>query len=105
MTERMPWERREKGRTVQRRVHATEIDQQTDHRHANGRGLIILQFILEDLARLAAPRHRVNVNVGKIQVLLAVGVPREDWGLVLENELEELVLNIFAPQGDAILLL
>lgn len=92
-------------RTVQRCVHATEIDQQTDHRHANSRRLIILQLVLENLARLATPRHCVDVDVCEIHILLTIGVPREDRRLVFKDKLEELVLDIFAPQRDAILLL
>lgn len=93
-----------KGLTVEGGVHATEIDQQTNHRHADGRRLIILQLILQDLACFAAPRHGIDVDVGKVHILLAVGVPREDGRLVLKNKLQKLVLDVLAPQRDAILL-
>lgn len=33
-------------RTVQSSVHATEIDQQTDHSHIDSRRFVVLQFIL-----------------------------------------------------------
>ena len=91
--------------TVKGCVHAPKIHQQTHHCHADSSGLIILQLVFQDLTSLAAPCHRVDVDIGKVQVLLSVGVSGEYCGLVLEDKFEELVLDILAPEGDAILLL
>lgn len=90
--------------TVQSCVHATKVHQQAHHCHADSRGLVVLQFVLQDLTGLAAPRHRVDVDVSKVHLLLSVGVSCEDGSLVFEDEFKELVLDILSPQGDAILL-
>jgi hypothetical protein len=64
-----------------------------------------LKLILQNLASLAALSHSIDINIGKIQILLPIGPAGEDRGLVLEDKLKELELDIFAPQGDAVLLL
>ena len=96
---------RRTGHTIESRIHATEVDQQTNHSHANSCRLVILQLVLENFACLAAPGHGIDVDVREVTVLLAIRVSREHGGLILEDEFEKLVLNIFAPQRDAILLL
>jgi hypothetical protein len=92
-------------RTVQSGIHATEIDQQTDHGHADSCGLVILQLVLEDLAGLAAPGHSINVDIREIHSLLSVGVPRKDWCFVFKHQLQELILDVFAPQWNTIFFL
>jgi hypothetical protein len=83
--------------TVEGCVHATKVDQQTNHSHANRSRLVILQLVLQNFAGLATPRHGVDVNVREVAVLLAIGVSREHGGLILKDEFEELVLDVFAP--------
>lgn len=92
-------------RTVQSGIHATEIDQQTDHGHADSCWLVILQLILEDLASLAAPGHCIDVDIREVHSLLSVGVPRKDWSFVFKHQFQELVLDIFAPQRDTVFFL
>jgi hypothetical protein len=53
--------------TVQRRVHAPHIDQQTHHGHVHGGGALCQKLVLEYLAALAAVRHGVEVDVGKAE--------------------------------------
>ena len=59
-------------RTIERGIHPAKIHQQTHHRHANSSRLIILQLILENLARLATPGHRIHVNIREIHALLLI---------------------------------
>jgi len=55
------------------------------------------QLLLQNLARLATLCHRINVNVRKCMPLALVRVSREDTLIVVKNELEELILNVFPP--------
>lgn len=84
-------------RTVQGSVHATEIDQQTDHSHIDSRRFVVLQFILKNLAGLAATGHCIDVDIREVHSLLPVGIPRKNGCLILKDQLQELVLDIFAP--------
>ena len=92
-------------RTIERGIHPPKIHQQTHHGHTNSSRLIILQLILENLARLATPGHRIHVNIREIHALLVIRLPRKHLGRVLEHQLQELVLDVLAPQRNAILLL
>jgi len=92
--------------TVERRVHAAHVDQQTHHGHVDGGRALRQQLVLEDLAALAALGHGIEVDVGK-RVHgpgLRVRLLGEDGLVVLEHELEEIVLDVLAPQRDAIVL-
>lgn len=73
--------------TVKGCVHAPKIHQQTHHCHADSSGLIILQLVFQDLTSLAAPCHRVDVDIGKVHILFAIGVSCEDGRFVLKDEL------------------
>ena len=83
--------------TVEGGVHATKIDQQANHSHADRGRLVILQLVFQNLASLAAPRHGVDVDVRKVYLFTTFGVSRESRCLVLKDKLEKLVLDIFAP--------
>lgn len=93
--------------TVQSGVHTANIDQQTDHGHADSSALIFLlqQLLLKDLTALAAPGHGVDVNLGEGVSFRAIAEFGEALGLVVEDELEEIILNIFAPERDAVFFL
>ena len=95
------------GLTVQRSVHPAHIDQQADHGHVDGGGPLRQQLVLEDLTALAAARHGVQVDVGKrVQIAArAIGELVEDALLVGKDEAQEVVLDVFSPQGDAVVLL
>ena len=91
--------------TIERSIHPPKIHQETHHRHTNSSRLIILQLILENLARLATPGHRIHVDIREIHARLLIRLPRKHLGRVLEHQLQELVLDVLAPQRNAILLL
>ena len=93
-------------RTVERGVHATNVNQEADHGHALRSIAITKQLVSEDLAGLAAPGHGIDVQVGEALLadlvgLVAVG---EDLLLVVEDGLEEVVLDVLAPERLAVLL-
>jgi len=94
------------GFTVECGVHPTNVDEETNHGHALGGIAITKQLVAQDFAGLAAPRHGVDVEVGKTLLanlfgFVAVG---EDLILVVEDGLEKVVLDILAPEGLAIVL-
>lgn len=93
------------GHTVESGIHPSEIDQQANHSHADSCLFIVLKFVLQDLARLATPSHSVDVDVRKIQVFLSIWPTGKDLSLVFEDELEELILDVLAPQRNAVFLL
>jgi hypothetical protein len=90
-------------RTVESRVHATNVDEQTHHRHVDGGGTLRQQLVLENLAALAALCHGVEVDVGKRVAGCAVRLLGEGVCVVLEDELEEVVLDVLAPERDAVI--
>ena len=92
------------GEEVQGGVHAAHVDQQAHHGHVDGGRPLRQQLVLEDLAALAALGHGVQVDVGKGEALVAVHLG-EDALLVIEDVLEEVVLDVLAPQRDAVVLL
>ena len=91
--------------TSQGSVHAPDVDQQTHHGHVDGSRALSQQLVLQDLAALAALGHGIEVDVGKRVAAGAVGLLGEDALVVLEDELEEVELDVLAPQRDAIVLL
>jgi hypothetical protein len=95
------------GEEIERRVHAADVDQQTHHGHVDGGRALRQQLVLEDLAALAALGHGVEVDVGKRvrRPGLRLRLLGEDGLVVLEDELEEVVLDVLAPQRDAVVLL
>jgi hypothetical protein len=95
------------GEEVERRVHAADVDEQAHHGHVDGGRALRQQLVLEDLAALAALGHGVEVDVGKRvrRAGLRLRLLREDGPVVLEDELEEVILDVLAPQRDAVVLL
>ncbi len=63
------------------------------------------QLLLQDLTSLAALSHGVYVYLCEGVVLRAIAVLRETPRLVRKDQIEEVVLNVFAPQRYAIFLL
>lgn len=64
------------------------------------------QLVPENLARLAAPGHRIDVHVR--EVLLGLGgvvAVCEHGSGVVEHSLEEIILDVSPPQGFAIIFL
>lgn len=90
--------------TIESRVHPPKIHQQTNHSHTNRRWLIILQLVLEDLTRLATPRHSIHIDIREIHALLPIRLPRKHLVLVLEHQPQKLILDVLAPQRDPVLL-
>lgn len=101
---RQPWF---SSPTVQRGVHPTDIDQQTHHGHVHGRRALRQQLVLQDLAAFAALGHGIEVDVGEgvRGPGLRLRLLREDLLVVLKDQLEEVVLDVLAPQRDAVILL
>ena len=91
--------------TVEGGVHAADVDEQTHHGHVDGGRAYAQQLVLQDLAALAALGHGIEVDVGKGVSAGAVRLLGEDALVVLEDELEEVELDVLAPQGNAIVLL
>jgi hypothetical protein len=91
--------------TVERCVHAPDIDQQTHHRHADGTVGILQQLLLQYLAAFAAFRHGIDVDFRKGEARGAIAVLGEAFCLIIEDQLQEIILDILAPKGNAILLL
>jgi len=91
--------------TIQRCVHAPDIDQQAHHRHADSSVGILQQLLLQYLAAFAALRHGINVDLRKREARRAIAVLGEAFCLIVEDQLQEIVLYVFAPEGNAILLL
>lgn len=92
-------------RTIQRSIHPPKVHQQTNHSHTNSSRFIILQLILQDLACFATPRHSIHINIRKIHPLLPIRLPRKHLRPVLKHQLQKLVLDVLAPQRNAIFLL
>lgn len=93
--------------TVESGVHSANVDQQTYHGHTL-RGLSITkQLVAQDFAGLAASRHGIDVQIGKGLLAEVVGFVAvgEDLSLVVEDGLEEIKLDILAPEGLAVFLL
>lgn len=91
--------------TVQRRVHAANIDKQADHGHDDGRRHILGELLLQYLAALAALAHGIDIDFSKGEAFLGVRIPSKTLLFVVEYKAQELVLDVFPPQRDAILLL
>ena len=85
-------------RTVQRRVHPANIDQQTDHCHVDSRRPIRQELILQYLATLGTPRHCLQVDVSKGITVAAVRDPVKDGSVVREDGAQEIILNVLPPQ-------
>ena len=94
-------------RTIERRVHATEIDQQAHHCHILRRLVLSQQLVSQDLAGLATPSHRVNIKVGKglLGDLLRLIAVCEDSLVVLKHGLEKLILDVLPPERLSVVLL
>ena len=92
------------GEEVERRIHAADVDQQAYHGHVDGGRALGEQLVLEDLAALAALGHGIEVDVGKSVAAGAVRLLGEDAAVILEDELEEVELDVLAPQRDAVVL-
>ena len=92
------------SRTIERCVHAADVDQQAHHGHVDGGRALGEQLVLEDLAALAALGHGVEVDVGKRVAARAIRLLGEDAAVILEDELEEVELDVLAPQRDAVVL-
>jgi hypothetical protein len=88
--------------TIQCGVHAPYIDQQTHHGHVDGRRPLRQQLVLQYLAALAALSHCVQVDVCErvSHFRLSSGLVRlgEDLLLVLEDILQKVELDVFAPE-------
>jgi len=85
------------GEEVQCCIHASHVDKQADHGHGDGRVKVLLELLLEDLAALAALGHCIDVDFGKRVALFIVRVACKDAMLILEDHVEEVVLDVFAP--------
>lgn len=83
--------------TVQRRVHPTDVDQQTDHGHGYGRGDVLGELLLQYLAALAALGHGIDIDFGKRVTLGSIRVLCKDFLLVLKDQTQEVVLNVLPP--------
>lgn len=72
--------------TVESGVHASNIDQKTNHGHVLGGFAITEQFVAQDFAGLGASGHCIDVEVGEV-LLGLVGFPAvgEDGRLVIED--------------------
>jgi hypothetical protein len=94
-------------RTVERRVHATEIDEQTHHCHVLRRFVLGQQLVSQDLARLATPGHRVDIEIGKglLRDLIRLIAVCEDGPVVLKHCLEKLILDVLPPERLSVVLL
>jgi len=93
--------------TIQRSVHATQIDQQADHCHVL-RGLVLGQeLVSQDLASLATSSHCINVEIGKSLLgdLIRFIAVCEDRLVIFEDGLEKLVLDVLPPERLSIILL
>ena len=62
--------------TIERRVHSTDVDQDADHGHALGSFAIAQELVAKNLARFTAPRHGVDVEVGKVLLSNFLGLVR-----------------------------
>lgn len=91
--------------TVERRVHPANIDQQAHHGHIQRSRPLGQQLILENLAALATLGHSIQVDIRKRVAVRAVARLVEDLLVVLEDVLEEVILDVLAPQRDAVILL
>lgn len=94
-----------RAHTVKCSVHATNIDQQANHGHADRSFGILQQLLFEYLAALAALGHGIDVDFGKGETRRAIAVLGETLCLVIEDKLQEVVLDVLAPKGNAIFLL
>jgi len=92
-------------RTVQGRVHATHVHKQTDHSHADRTVRVLYKLLLQYLTTLAALRHRINVCLCKCTPRSSIAVLGEALGLVVEDQFQEVILYIFAPERNAVLFL
>lgn len=90
--------------TVERGVHAPDVDQQAHHGHVDCSRALRQQLVFEDLAALAAFCHGIQIDVCKGMATGRVGLLGEDALVILEHELEEVVLNVLAPQRDTVVL-
>jgi hypothetical protein len=101
------WQHAPAALTVQRRVHAAHIDKQTHHGHVDGGRALCQQLVFQNLAALAALGHGIEIDVGKRVRRAGLGLRLlgEDGLVILEDELEEVVLDVLAPEGDAVVLL
>lgn len=92
--------------TIERRVHAADIDQEAHHGHAFGSVPITQQLVSQHLAGLAASRHGVYVEIGEALLsdrsVVRIG---EDLFVIVKDSLEKVVLDILSPQRLAIILL
>lgn len=94
-------------RTIERRVHATEIDEQAHHRHILRRFVLSQQLVSQDLARLATPGHRVDIEISKglLGDLIRLIAVCEDSPVVLKHGLEKLILDVLPPERLSVVLL
>lgn len=85
-------------RTVERRVHTADVDQQTHHGHTLGSFAVAHQLISQDFTRFRASSHGVDVEVCKRLLgqglIVRVG---KDLLVVVEDGLEKVELNINSP--------
>ena len=93
--------------TVQCRVHATQIHQQAHHCHILCGLMLSQKLISQDLASLAAPCHRINVQIGKglLRYLLRLVAVGEDSLVVLKDRLKKLILDVLPPEWLPVVLL
>lgn len=88
--------------TVQRSVHPPNVYQQAHHGHVDGRRSLRHQFVLEDLAAFAAVRHGIEIYICKGVFFRAIRFV-EDALLVFKDMSEEIVLDVFAPERNAVI--
>lgn len=91
--------------TVQRSVHAPNVDQQTHHGHIDRGRALSQQLIFQDLAALAALGHGIEINVRERMPKRFIRLLGKDTLFVFEDQLQEVVLYILAPKGNTVILL
>lgn len=91
--------------TVQSCVHPTDIHQQTDHGHGDGRWNVLGELFLQNLAAFAALRHGIDIYLGKGVTFGSIRILCEDSLLVLEDETQKIILDVFPPQRYPVFLL
>ena len=66
-------------------IHSTHVHQEADHGRILRCCPVALQFVFQNFACLATPRHGVDVDVYKVAALLPVADSREDGSFIFEN--------------------
>ena len=88
--------------TIERGIHPPDIHQQTNHGHVNGSRPITLHPLLEHFTHLATPGHGVEIDVREAEAPLTVRVPSENFRFVIKEGPKEVILNVLAPEREAI---